>query len=157
MSVETKPSVKENVNTILASYAYDESMLVSILQDIQAEYRYLSEDSMKEVSRSLEVPVSQVYSVATFFKAFNLKPVGRHVVNVCLGTACHVRGALKILEQLERDLGISPGETTKDLKFTLETVKCVGACALGPMVIVDGEYEGKMKLEKVKPLIERYD
>ncbi len=147
----------EKVSQVLDKYQHDKSMLVSILQDIQAEYRYLSEETMKEVSRSLEVPVSLVYSVATFFKAFNLKPVGRHVVNVCLGTACHVRGALKILEQLERELGISPGETTKDLKFTLETVKCVGACALGPMVIVDGEYEGKMKSDKVTPLIERYD
>ena len=101
-------------------------------------------------------PLSQVYGVATFFKAFSLKPRGRHLINVCLGTACHVRGSVRILEELERGLGIKRGETTQDLKYTLETVNCVGACALGPIVIVDGEYSGQMKTDKVKPLLESY-
>jgi len=126
------------------------------LQDIQAEYRYLPEDALMEVSHSLEIPLSQVYSVATFFRAFSLEPTGRHLIDVCLGTACHVRGAVRILERLERELGIKHGETTKDLDFTLETVNCVGACALGPIVIADGEYSGEMTADKVKPLIERY-
>ena len=102
------------------------------------------------------IPLSQVYSVATFFRAFSLEPTGRHLINVCLGTACHVRGALRILERIERELGIKRGETTKDLDFTLETVNCVGACALGPIVIVDGEYSGQMSTEKVSPMFKKY-
>ena len=144
------------VNKILDRYQHDKSLLVSILQDIQAEYRYLPEETLTEVSHSLGVPLSQVYSVATFFRAFSLKPMGRHLINVCLGTACHVRGAIRILEKMERDLGINPGETTQDLKFTLETVNCVGACALGPIVIIDGEYEGQMSTDKVNPILKKY-
>ena len=155
MSAKAKQAGRE-VGQILGKYQHDKSLLVSILQDIQAEYRYLPEDALLEVSHSLGVPLSQVYSVATFFRAFSLEPMGRHLINVCLGTACHVRGAIRILERLERELGIKRGETTKDLDFTLETVNCVGACALGPIAITDGEYSGEMTVDKVKPLIERY-
>ena len=155
MSAKAKQAGRK-VGQILGKYQHDKSLLVSILQDIQAEYRYLPEDALLEVSHSLGVPLSQVYSVATFFRAFSLEPTGRHLINVCLGTACHVRGAIRILERLERELGIKRGETTKDLDFTLETVNCVGACALGPIVITDGEYSGEMTADKVKPLIERY-
>lgn len=155
MSVGVKQA-GEKVSKILKRYQHDKSLLVSILQDIQVEYRYLPEDALVEVSRGLEVPLSYVYSVATFFRAFSLTPTGRHLINVCLGTACHVRGAIKILEKIERELGIKPGETTKDLKFTLETVNCVGACALGPIMIVDGEYEGQMTTDKVNPVLKNY-
>jgi len=95
--------------------------------------------------------------VATFFKAFSLKPRGRHLIDVCLGTACHVRGAVRILEKIERELGTSSGETTEDLKYTLERVNCVGACALGPIVIIDGEYSGQMRTDKVNSLLNSYD
>ncbi len=159
MVVKTKQKsvqTSKEVGKILERYRHDKSLLVSILQDIQTELRYLPEDALEEVSHRLNVPLSQVYSVATFFRAFSLKPVGRHVINVCLGTACHVRGAIRILEKIERELGIPRGETTKDLDFTLETVNCVGACALGPMVVVDGEYNGQMAPEKVSPLLEKY-
>ncbi len=156
MSVQTTPDVKGKVNEILAGYGYDKSMLVSILQDIQGAFRYLPEEALEEVSRSLKVPLSQVYSVSTFFRAFSLTPVGRHIVNCCLGTACHVRGAVRVLEKMERDLGIEAGQTTKDLMFTLETVNCVGACALGPMVVVDGKYEGQMTPDKVGPVLKKY-
>lgn len=148
MSVEVKQ--------VLDRYHGDKSLLVSILQDVQTEYNYLPEDALMEVSSGLEIPLSQVYSVATFFKAFSLQPRGRHLINVCLGTACHVRGGVRILDRFELELGIKPGETTGDLRYTLETVNCVGACALGPIVIVDGEYSGEMKVDKVKPLLERY-
>jgi NADH-quinone oxidoreductase subunit E len=131
-------------------------MLVSILQDIQADYNYLPREALEQVSKDMDVPLSQVYSVATFFKALSLTPRGRHLINVCLGTACHVRGAMRVLETLERDLDVKSCETTKDLKFTLETVNCVGACALGPVVVVDGEYHGQMKTEKVKDVLEKY-
>jgi len=149
--------LKRKMGSILDGYKRDKSLLVSILQDTQSEYNYLPREALLEVSEGLDVPLSQVYSVATFFKSFSLKPRGRHLVNVCLGTACHVRGASRVLETIERELGISTGETDKGLKFTLETVNCVGACALGPIVIVDGEYSGEMKTDKVKPLLENYD
>jgi NADH-quinone oxidoreductase subunit E len=148
--------LKQKVESILDNYQRDEGMLVSILQDIQAEYNYLPEEVLVEVSQSLGTPLSQVYSVATFFKAFSLEPRGRYLINVCLGTACHVRGAVKVLEAIERELAIKAGRTTKDLKFTLETVNCVGACALGPIVIIDGEYHGQMKTDKVKALLKSY-
>jgi len=149
--------VGETVDSILNNYRHDKSLLVSILQDLQAECNYLPAEGLSRVSEGLGIPLSQVYSVATFFKAFSLTPRGRHSVSVCLGTACHVRGALRVLEEIERRLGINRGETTKDLKYTLETVNCVGACALGPIVVTDGEYSGQMKTDKVKSLLENYD
>jgi len=148
--------IEEKVEATLAHYQRDEGWLVSILQDVQAEYNYLPKEAITQISRGLDVPLSQVYSVATFFKAFSLKPKGRHLISVCLGTACHVRGTVRILEKIERELGIKSGDTTEDLRYSLETVNCVGACALGPIVIVDGEYSGQMKTDKVKPLLENY-
>ena len=144
------------MESILDNYQRDKGMLVSILQDIQAEYNYLPKEALIELSQTLGAPLSQVYSVATFFKAFSLEPRGRHLINVCLGTACHVRRAVRVLEAIERELDIKASKTTKDLKFTLETVNCVGCCALGPVVIIDGEYYGQMKTDKVRALLENY-
>ena len=149
--------LEEKVGSVLDNYQRDKGMLISILQDIQAEYNYLPKDALIEVSQGLDAPLSQVYSVATFFKSFSLKPRGRHLINVCLGTACHVRGAVKVLEKIERELDIKSGETTQDLKYTLETVNCVGACALGPIVIINGEYSGQMKTDKVNSLLGKCD
>jgi len=149
--------IEEKVESILDNYQREEGMLVSMLQDIQAEYNYLPREALAQVSQGLDVALSQVYSVATFFKAFSLKPRGRHIINVCLGTACHVRGAVRILEEMERELDIKSGETTEDFKYTMETVNCVGACALGPIVIIDGKYSGQMKSNKVKPLLGSYE
>ena len=149
--------VEEKVEAIVDNYQCNKGLLISIMQDIQAEYNYLPKEALIQVSQSLDIPLSQVYSVVTFFKAFSLEPRGRHLINVCLGTACHVRGGTKILESIERELGINSGKTTGDRKFTLETVNCVGACALGPIVIVDGEFSGQMATNKVKPLVENYD
>jgi NADH-quinone oxidoreductase subunit E len=145
--------LKSKIKGILGRNDNDRGMLVSILQDTQTEFGYLSRDAITEISKQLDIPLSQVYGVATFFKAFSLIPRGRHQIQVCLGTACHVRGAEKILDTVERELGIRPGENDKGLKFSLETVNCVGACALGPIVIVDGKYSGEMKIEAVKPLL----
>ncbi len=156
MTIETK-KIEAKIAEILDKHHHEKGLLVSILQDIQAEFNYLPRDVILRVSQCLGVPLSQVYSVVTFFRAFSLKPRGRHLIHVCLGTACHVRGAIKILDRIEQELGIIPGETTKDLKYTLETVNCVGACALGPIVIVDEEYSGQMKTDKVQPLLESYD
>jgi NADH-quinone oxidoreductase subunit E len=155
MPTANKPT-KQKIASILDSYERDKGMLVAILQDIQAEYNYLPKESLNQISEGLEMPMTQVYSVATFFKAFSLKPRGRHIINVCLGTACHVRGAGRVLDEIGRQLDIKPGETTKDFRFTMETVNCVGACALGPIVIIDGKYSGQMKTDRVKTLLESY-
>lgn len=155
MKARVKPD-KQKIKTILARYDGDAGMLVAILQDVQAEYNYLPKEALVQVGEGLDVPFSQVYSVASFFKAFSLKPRGRHLINVCLGTACHVRGAGRVLDEIERQLDIKSGETTEDLRYTLETVNCVGACALGPIVVIDGSYSGQMTAGKVKPLLESY-
>ena len=155
MKAEVKPDAQK-VKSILARYRGDPGMLVPILQDVQAEYNYLPKEALVQVGQGLEVPLSQVYSVASFFKAFSLKPRGRHLINVCLGTACHVRGAVRVIDEIERELGVKSGETTEDLRYTLETVNCVGACALGPIVVIDGNYSGQMTGSKVKPLLESY-
>jgi NADH-quinone oxidoreductase subunit E len=156
LKAEIKPT-GQRIKSILARYDGDPGMLVAILQDVQAEYNYLPKEALEKVGEGLGVPLSRVYSVASFYKAFSLKPRGRHLINVCLGTACHVRGAGKVLDEIERRLNIKSGETTEDLKYTLETVNCVGACALGPIVVVDGKYEGQMTAAKVKPLLESYE
>jgi NADH-quinone oxidoreductase subunit E len=148
---------KQKVNQVLQRHQHDKSLLVDILQDIQAEIGYLPKEALQEASRGLGVPASRVYGVATFFKAFSLTPRGRHLINVCMGTACHVRGAPKVLEAIEKELGVKSGETTKDLKFTLETVNCVGACALGPMVIIGEDYHGEMTPEGVAPILKDYN
>ncbi len=148
--------LSRKVGSVLERYSRDASQLVAILQDIQAEYNWLPKEALEEVSQELGIPLSRVFSVATFFRAFSLRPRGRHLIHVCLGTACHVRGAPRILEQMERELGIRPGEMTEDLQFSLETVNCVGACALGPVVIVDGDYHGQMTPDKVKEILKKY-
>jgi len=149
--------VASKVAAIIQKYDGDKGQLVSILQDIQTEHRYLPKEALDEVVALLGVPASQVYSVATFFKAFSLTPRGRHLIKVCLGTACHVRGAAKVVEKIELDLGVKRTETTPDQRYTLETVNCVGCCALGPMVMIDDKYHGQISSDKVSPLLAKYE
>jgi NADH-quinone oxidoreductase subunit E len=156
MTANPEPVI-EKVGSILEKYRHDSGMLVSILQDTQAELGYLAREALIEIAGGLGVPLSRVYSVATFFRAFSLVPRGRHIIDVCLGTACHVRGAVGVLDAIKREAGIEEGGTTGDHRFTLDTVNCVGACALGPIVIIDGKYEGEMKIERVKPLLASYE
>ena len=144
------------VAAIVNKYGGSRDSLVSILQDVQSKYRYLPEDALRAVAHALDLPLIQVYAVATFFKAFSLKPRGEHIVSVCLGTACHVRGAPAVLDEVKRQLGIGPGETSQDKRFTLETVNCLGACALGPIVVTDDQYEGQMSPGKVKKILKEY-
>ena len=146
----------ESLETIIGSNGNNADSLISILQDIQAEYHYLPEEALRHVAKSLDLPLIQVYGVATFFKTFSLKPKGKHQCAVCTGTACHVRGAQSILGELERQLDIKSGETTEDMEFTLESVNCLGACALGPVAVVDGEYHGQMNAGKAKKMITKY-
>jgi len=148
--------MKDRVSAIIKKYGKDESQLVSILQDIQAEYNFLPRVELDKLSKRMDIPQSQIYSLATFFKAFSLKPRGKHIINVCLGTACHVRGTELILESLERQLKINRGETTEDRNFTLETVNCMGCCATGPVVKIDDEYYGQMSNDKVEPMLKKY-
>jgi len=131
---------KEKVGHVLSKYKKDKSALIDVLHDTQSEIGYLPREALDQVSDGLGVPLSRVYSVATFFKAFSLEPRGRHLINVCMGTACHVRGADRVLEKME----------------TLETVNCVGACALGPMVIIGEDYHGEMTPEKVSEVLKNY-
>jgi len=146
-----------SIAEIVKKYDGDKGQLVSILQDIQTEHHYLPKEALDEVVAVLGVPASQVYSVATFFKAFSLTPRGRHLIKVCLGTACHVRGAAKVVEKMEIDLGVKRTETTPDQRYTLETVNCVGCCALGPMVMIDEKYHGQISSDKVSPLLAKYE
>ena len=146
----------ENVKAIVDRYGGKHDSVIAVLQDVQLEYHYLSEHALRVVASQLGLPLIQVCGVATFFKAFSLKPRGEHTVTVCLGTACHVRGAPAVLDEAKRQLDIEPGNTTDDMRFTLETVNCLGACALGPILVVDGEYQGQMSSRKVKKILNKY-
>ncbi len=143
----------ERVREIVDTYDCSRDNLISILQDIQCEYQYLPEDALRVVAQLLDLSYIQVYGVATFFKAFSLEPKGKHIVSVCLGTACHVRNAPHVLDELRRELCIEPGETSEDMQFSLETVNCLGACALGPIMVIDGTYHGEMNTGKVKKVL----
>jgi len=127
--------------------------LLSILQDVQKECGYLPEEKLIETAETLDMPLIDAYSVATFYKSFSLTPRGRHQVKVCLGTACHVRSAGRIVEEIERILGIRPGETSENGEFSLETVMCLGCCAIGPVVVIDGKYYGEMTPTKVESIL----
>ena len=148
--------MKDAVTAIIKKYGNDRSQLVSILQDIQSEYNYLPRTALDKVSKKMGIPQSQVFALATFFRAFSLKERGKHIVNVCLGTACHVRGGELILDSLQRQLGINPGGTTADHNFTLESVNCMGCCATGPVVKIGDEYFGHMTNDKVEPMLNKY-
>ncbi len=146
-------SATEKLDAILAGRRGDPCALIEVLQDIQAAYHYLPEDALRATAEALRVPLIEVFRVANFYKAFSLKPRGKHLMTVCLGTACHVRGAPKFLDQVRGQLRIEPGETTANGEFTLEAVNCLGACALGPVVIVDGKYYDHMTTAKLRDLI----
>lgn len=130
----------QKIDTILKKYEDQVGVLTQVLQDINSEFNYLPENALRYISDQLDIPLSQIYHVATFYTSFSLIPRGEHLIRVCQGTACHVRGSARVLNEIERILKIKSGETTPDLKFTLETVNCLGACALGPVVVIDGEY-----------------
>ncbi len=142
----------QSTETILDRYPSDPKFLVSVLQDIQLSYRYLPRPALELVAVKLHVPLSKVYGVATFYKAFSLTPRGEKVLRVCTGTACHIRGAPLILNELQNRLGIKPGETTEDLQFSLEAVNCVGACALAPVVMVNNVAQGNLTVTSCRKL-----
>lgn len=146
----------KKASKITEKYREKKSALLAVLQDIQTEYNWLPPDALRLISKELCVPLIDVYSVATFYRAFSLNPRGKHLCTVCLGTACHVRGAPIVLDRLQDKLGITPGCTTKNNQFTLETVNCLGACALAPIVVVDGKYHGQTTVQKVDAILAKF-
>ena len=144
----------ERILKILAKHDGDRGGLIAVLEEIQAECSYLPEKALRIVSERTGRSLVDVYGVATFYRSFSLKPKGKHLVCACLGTACHVRGAPRVVQELERRLGIKTGETTSDREFTLETVNCLGACALGPVVVIDGHYFSKVRESRITQLLE---
>jgi NADH-quinone oxidoreductase subunit E len=144
------------IDSIIEQYEARESALLAILQDIQAEDKYLPREALEHVSQKMIIPLVRVFRIATFYNALSLKPRGRHKIDVCLGTACHVRGGGKILDKVGRDLGITVGETSKDKRFTLESVYCVGCCSLGPVAVIDGEVFGRLAQDKIPALLKEF-
>jgi NADH:ubiquinone oxidoreductase subunit E len=146
----------DKVLALIKKHAVAKKALIAILQDIQAEYRYLPRESLRLVSDTLGVPLVDVVGVATFYRAFSLKPRGKHTATVCLGTACHVRGGPRILEEFERRLDIKAGETTPDGLWSLETVACLGCCAIGPVVVVDKNYHAHTSVRNVGAILKKH-
>lgn len=146
----------QKVKSFISKHNNEKKALISILQDIQAEYNYLPQEALRLVSESLGIPLIDIVGVATFYRAFSLEPRGKHLVTVCMGTACHVRGGPKILEEFERRLNIEAGGTTEGREFSLETVACLGCCAIGPVVVVDGDYYAQTTIRKVNSILKKY-
>ena len=143
-----------DISGILEKHTENRGRLIAILEEIQAEYGYLPETLLRKVSDQTGYSIVDVYGVATFYRSFSLKPRGKHLIFACLGTACHVRGAPRVVEELERQLGIKAGQTTEDKEFTLETVNCLGACALGPVVVIDGHYFSQVRKSRINQLLD---
>ena len=146
----------EEIDAIIERYDGKGSAILAILQDIQTKEKYLPQEVMEDLGMRLHIPLNNIYRIATFYRAFSLTPRGRHEIVVCLGTACHVRGGQRIVDQFTMELGIRSGETTPDRNFTLETVNCLGVCAAGPVVAIDGQYFGKMSSIKVEETIKKF-
>ncbi len=140
-------------DVVVDKYGQKPWALISILQDIQEKAGYLPPDMLKRVAEKMDIPLTQIYGVATFYKSLSLKPQGRHIVTFCTGTACHVRGADRVLREVSDMLGVEPGQTTADGELTLRVANCLGACAIGPVMVVDGEYYGKMSASKAKKIL----
>ncbi len=144
------------LETILSRYEGETWDLIPVLQDIQDSYSYLPKDELQVVAERLQVPLTQIYSVATFFKMFSLIPKGKHQVKVCLGTTCHLRGSGRVVESLGHRLGVEVGYTTKDMQFSLDTVGCLGSCAQAPVMMVDDKYYGRTTVDKVPKILKLY-
>jgi NADH-quinone oxidoreductase subunit E len=146
----------DRIDEIIDAHAAEPSALIQILLDIQAERHWLPGEALARVSERIDVPMTRIMHIATFYKAFSLVPKGRHEIHVCMGTACHVRGSERVLDSIEDATGIKPGETDLELKFSLETVNCLGCCALGPVVEIDGKPHGKLAPAHVTDVLDNY-
>ena len=146
----------EEVTRIVESYPADRRFALAAMQDMQHAFNYIPEEGLTALAEHLGCPIAQLYSMATFYKALSLTPKGKHIIKICNGTACHIRGASNLQKGLKRELGIDPGQTTEDGLFSVEIVNCLGSCALAPVVLVDGVYHNKLKLEDMAGLVARY-
>lgn len=142
--IRTEAMDNDKIDQIIDKHGCEASSLIQVLLEIQSENHWLPKEVLEKVSKRLQVPLTRIQHIATFYKAFSLVPKGRHEIHICMGTACHVRGAPRVLDTVQNMIGIKPGETDLDLKFSLETVNCLGCCALGPVMEVDGKHHGRM-------------
>lgn len=147
----------KRIEEIIEGHQCAASSLIQILLDIQREFHWLPEEALEMVSEKLQVPMSRIQHTATFYKAFSLVPKGRHEINLCMGTACHVRGAPRVLEVVQQITGIQPGETDPEMKFSLDTVNCLGCCALGPVMEIDAQHLGKLAPAMAADLLKKYE
>ena len=147
----------DGIDRIIDKHQGKASALIQVLLEIQAESHWLPKEALERVSEKLQVPLNRIQHIATFYKAFSLVPKGRHEIHICMGTACHVRGASRVLDMVKHLTGIEPGETDLDLKFSLETVNCLGCCALGPVMEIDGKTHGKLSRAEAEDVLKNYD
>jgi len=147
----------DKIDRIIDKHGCEPSSLIQILLEIQSENHWLPKEALEKVSKRLQVPLTRIQHIATFYKAFSLVPKGRHEIHICMGTACHVRGAPRLLDTVQDLTGIKPGETDLDMKFSLETVNCLGCCALGPVMEVDGKHHGRMVPAMTADVLRNYD
>jgi len=154
--IERRDMDNDRVDQIIDKHNGEASALIQVLLDIQTENHWLPKTALERVSERLDVPLTRIQHIATFYKAFSLVPKGRHQIHICMGTACHVRGAPRVLDTVQTLTGISPGETDLDLKFSLETVNCLGCCALGPVMEIDGKTHGKMSPAETADVLKKY-
>jgi NADH-quinone oxidoreductase subunit E len=159
MGEKTKKAAMDTdrIDRIIDKHQGKASSLIQVLLEIQSEHHWLPKEALERVSEKLQVPLTRILHIATFYKAFSLVPKGRHEIHVCMGTACHVRGAPRVLDTVQDLTGIKPGETDLDMKFSLETVNCLGCCALGPVMVVDGKTHGKVAPAETADVLESYD
>lgn len=150
------PISKEEISAILNEYPKEQRYCLAIMQDMQRKFNYISREGMEALAEYLECPLSSLYSMATFYRALSLKPKGKHIIKLCDGTACHIRGSVNLVGGVKRELGIDAGETSSDGEFSLELVNCLGSCALAPVMVVDGKYYGKVTLEKLPGILDEY-
>ncbi len=162
MSTDTEAALAQDidlsaVDKIVEPYRGKKEMVIPVLQEVQDHFGYLPRPAMEQVSLRMRIPLSRLYGVATFYAQFKMKPRGRYIIRVCKGTACHIQGSPKIAERIEETLGIQSGETTDDLRFTLEEVACIGACALAPVIMVNDDPHGRLTPDKIKGILDSYE
>jgi NADH-quinone oxidoreductase subunit E len=163
LSVEVEAAVVEQeidlsqVDGIIEPYLGKKEMIIPVLQKVQEHFGYLPRMAVEHVSRQMRIPLSRLYGVATFYAQFKMRPRGRYIIRVCKGTACHIQGSPKIAERIEENLGIQSGETTDDLRFTLEEVACIGACALAPVIMINDDPHGRLAPDKIKDILDSYE